>query len=205
MRIKILLANKIDDVKRGGPSVSVTMTKFSKNSLDMPPYRASELILIDIFLLKIPISIQIKSKSNANQIKSIFYSSFFLCFQGQPELCGNYHLIQSSFSFFVRLHGQPEPFGSCGLALLSSSVSMATLSCMLATTFSSLSFLFNSLSSHRFNLLWVASRCFLWSTVPDDCYFPLVLFWFSFLLFLVRVLQSVFLSSVLQPLKLCLH
>ena len=76
-----------------------------------------------------PISIQIKSKSNL-----IHFFSFFLCLQGQPELCGSYHLLQSCFSFFVhlhgqpfgsyhllqscfsffvRLHGQPEPFGSC--------------------------------------------------------------------------------------------
>ena len=77
-----------------------------------------------------PISIQIKSKSNPNH----FCSSFFLCLQGQPELCGSYHLLQSCFSFFVHLHGEPfssyhilqscfsffirlhgqtEPFGSC--------------------------------------------------------------------------------------------
>ena len=50
-----------------------------------------------------PISIQIKSKS-------IFFSSFFLCLQGQPELSGSYHLLQFFFSFFVHLHG--EPFSS---------------------------------------------------------------------------------------------
>ena len=51
---------------------------------------------------------------------------------------------------------------SC-LALLSSSVSTAKLSC--STTFSSLRFLSNSLSSPRFNLLKVAGRCFLWFSV----------------------------------------
>ena len=50
-------------------------------------------------------------------------------------------------------------------ALLSSSVSTANLSCSLSTTFSSFRFLSNSLSSPRFNLLRVASRCFLWFTV----------------------------------------
>ena len=46
------------------------------------------------------------------------------------------------------------------LVLLSSSVSTANPSCLPATTFSSLTFLFNSLSSPRFNLLRVARRCF---------------------------------------------
>ena len=106
-------------------------------------------------------------------------SSFFLCLQGQNEMCvpsspvllfllhpspepfGSYHLLQSCFSFFVRLHGQPESFGSytfSGLALLSSSIFTANLSCLLATTFSSLSFLSDSFSSPRFNLLKVARR-----------------------------------------------
>ena len=47
------------------------------------------------------------------------------------------------------------------LVLLSSSVSTANLSCLPATTFSSLRFLFNSLSSPDFNLLRVAKCCFL--------------------------------------------
>ena len=42
----------------------------------------------------------------------------------------------------------------------SSSVSTANLSGLPATTFSDLRFLFNSLSSARFNLLRVARRCF---------------------------------------------
>ena len=108
---------------------------------------------LEIFCLKTPISIQIKSKLYPNQIKSFFCSSFFLCLQGQPELCCSYHLPQSCFSFFIRLHGQPEPFGSyifSSLALLSCSVSTANLSCLLATTFSSLSFLSNSFSSPLF-------------------------------------------------------
>ena len=40
-----------------------------------------------------------------------FCSFSFLSLQGQPELCGSYHLFQSCFSFFVRLHGRHEPFG----------------------------------------------------------------------------------------------
>ena len=51
-------------------------------------------------------------KRNSYKIKSIsLCSSFFLCLQGQPELCGIYHLLQSCFSFIVGLHGQPEQFG----------------------------------------------------------------------------------------------
>ena len=51
------------------------------------------------------------------------------------------------------------------LVLLSSSVSTANLSCLPATTFSSLRFPFNSLSSPRFNLLRVARRCFSWFSI----------------------------------------
>ena len=50
------------------------------------------------------------------------------------------------------------------LVLLSSSVSTANLSCLLATTFSSLRFLFNSLSSPRY-ILRVARRCFSWFSI----------------------------------------
>ena len=59
------------------------------------------------------------------------------------------------------------------LALLSSSVSMANL----ATTFSSLSFLSISLSSPRFILLRVARRFFSWSSVADDLFFSCCSFW----------------------------
>ena len=96
--------------------------------------------------------------------------------QGQHELCGSYLLLQSCFSFFVRLHGQPEPFGSCSLALLSFSVSMANLSCLLETTFSRPRFLSNSLSSPCFNLLRVARHCFSWFSVSDDLFFPSCVF-----------------------------
>ena len=72
-------------------------------------------------------------------------------------------ILQSCFSFFVSLHGQPEPFGSCIILQSCSSFSTANLSCLLATTFSSLSFLSNSFSSPLFNLLRVARRCFAWS------------------------------------------
>ena len=56
------------------------------------------------------------------------------------------------------------------LVLLSSSVSTANLSCLLATTFSSL----RSTSPH-FNLLRVARRSFLYSSAYGDLFFPLVL------------------------------
>ena len=73
------------------------------------------------------------------------------------------------------------------LVLLSSSVSMANLSCSLATTFSSLRVLSNLLSSPRFNLLRVFRCCFLW---------------FSVFLFSHLILSLSFLC--LQSLKLCL-
>ena len=72
------------------------------------------------------------------------------------------------------------------LAFLSSSISMANLSSLVAV--SSLSFLSNSLSSPRFNLLRVARHYFLWSSVSFSLY----------------TFHSAFLSSVLQSLKLCL-
>ena len=53
---------------------------------------------------------------------------------------------------------------SC-LVVVSSSFSMANLSCLPVTTFSSLRFLFNSLSSPRFNLLRVARRSFSWFSI----------------------------------------
>ena len=40
----------------------------------------------------------------------LFFSSFLLRRQGQPELCGCYHLLQSCFSFYVCLHGELELF-----------------------------------------------------------------------------------------------
>ena len=56
------------------------------------------------------------------------------------------------------------------LVLLSSSDSTANLSCLLATTFSSL-----RSTSPRFNLLRVARRCFSYSSVSGDLFFPLSL------------------------------
>ena len=130
-------------------------------------------------------------------MQSIFFSSFFLCLQGQSELCGSYHLLQSCFSFFVRLCGQTEPFGSC--IILHSCSSLFFHLHGQPEVFVNLSFLSNSFSSPCFNLLKVSSRCFSLS-VSDDLSFPLVIFW----LYLFRVLSSAFLSSVLQSLKLCL-
>ena len=79
------------------------------------------------------------------------------------------------------LHGQPEPFGSC-IILQScssfSSVSMANLSYLRATTFYSLRLLSNSFTSPRFNLLRVARRCYsgflflIFASYPQP-FFPL--------------------------------
>ena len=117
--------------------------------------------------------------------------SFFVLLHGQPEPFGN-HLLQSCFSFFIHLHGQTEPFGSCIILQSFSSSSVSTTN--LATTFSSLIFLSSSFSSPCFNLLREAKRCFSWSSVSDDLFFSSCSFWFSFLLYLFRVLSSAFLS-----------
>ena len=73
-----------------------------------------------------------------NHIQSIFCSSFFLCLQGQSELYGSYH-----------------PFSS--LAVLSSSVSMANLSRLVAAFFSSLAFLSSSISMAKLSQLVAAT------------------------------------------------
>ena len=73
------------------------------------------------------------------------------------------------------------------LVLLSSSVSMANLSCFLATTFSSLRFLFNFTSLQSFE--------------SGQALFLVVIY---FLIFVSYPQSSAFLSSVLQSLKLCL-
>ena len=108
-------------------------------------------------------------------VATIFSSLAFLSSSvsnRQLEPFGSYHLLQSCFSFFVCLHGQTELFGSCIiLQSCSSFVSTANLRCLLVTTFSSLSFLSNSFSSPRFNLLRVVRRCFSWSSVSDDLFF----------------------------------
>ena len=75
-------------------------------------------------------------------------------------------ILQSSSSFFFRLHGQPEVF--------------ANLMCLLAINFSSLSFLYNSFSAPHFNLLRVARRCFWWSSVSDDLLFSSCTFLFLY-------------------------
>ena len=148
-----------------------------------------------------------KSNLNPNQIQIKSCSSFFPCLQGQPELCGatifsSLTFLSSSVSMANLRCLVAASFSS--LALFSSSISTANLTCLLVTTFSSLSFLFNSFSSPRFNLLRVARRCFSWSSASDDLFFPHAVSWFSFLLYLFRILSSAFLSSVLQCLKLCL-
>ena len=73
------------------------------------------------------------------------------------------------------------------LALLSSSVSTANLSCLLVTTFSSLRFLFNFTSLQSFE--------------SGQALFLVVIY---FLILASYSQSSAFLSSVLQSLKLCL-
>ena len=88
-------------------------------------------------------------------VATILYSLAFLsCSFSMANLS---RLVAASFSTF---------------AFLSSFVSTTNLSGLLATTLSSLRFLSNSLSSPRFNLLSVARRCLLCSTVSDDLFFP---------------------------------
>ena len=79
--------------------------------------------------------------------------------------CGAYVVRTSSLNakHSCQLFRIASSFSS--LVLLSSSVSTANLSCLPATTFSSLRLLFNSLSSPRFNLLRVARRCFSWFSI----------------------------------------
>ena len=88
----------------------------------------------------------------------IISNPFFSFLSSSVSMANLSHLVDTMFS---------------SLALHSSSVSTANL----ATTFSSLSFLSNSVSSHRFNLLRVARRCFSWSYVSDDLLFFSYSFW----------------------------
>ena len=126
------------------------------------------------------------SRANLSSVVSTIFSS--LAFLSSSISMANLSsLVGTSFSSF---------------AVLSFSLSTANQSCLLATSFSSLRFLSNSFSSPRFNLwewLDAVSRGLLFLTTFS---FPLVVFWFSFLLYLFRVLSSAFLSSVLQ--SLCL-
>ena len=100
---------------------------------------------------------------NKYKIKSIsLCSSFFLCLQGQPDLCGN--LFQSCF--------------------LSSSVSMANLSSLVCPSFSSFAVLSSSL--YTANQSCLARRCFSWSSVSDDLFF----YFCSFLVLLLALSYS---------------
>ena len=81
---------------------------------------------------------------------------------------GNYHLsslafLSSSISMANLSHLVAASFSS--LALLSSSVSTVNLSYLLVTTFSSLRLLSKLFWSPRFNILRVARHCFLWFSV----------------------------------------
>ena len=114
-------------------------------------------------------------------VATIFSSLAFL--SSSVSMANPSRLVAASFS---------------SLALLSSSsVSMANLSCLLETAFSSLSFLSNSISSPCFNLLRVARRCFLWSSVSDDLFFS------SCSVFLVLLLALSFSRLILSLSFLC--
>ena len=153
------------------------------------------------------VALALTSKASS---ESVIKAKWWNCQVCSPQvayqlLSGN-HLLQFCFSFFIRLHGQTELFGGCIILQSYSSFFFRFYGqhCD-ATTFSSLSFLSNSFSSQRFNLLSVARHCFSWSSGSDYPFsFPLVFFWFSFLLYLFRVLSSAYRSSVLQSLKLCM-
>ena len=84
-----------------------------------------------------------------------------------------------------QLFRKPAPFSS--LVLLSSSVSTAILSCLLATTFSSLRFHFNFTSFQSFE--------------SGKALFLVVIY---FLIFASYPQSSYFFPTVLQSLKLCL-
>ena len=57
---------------------------------------------------------------------------------------------------------------------------------------------------HHLASIFCGQSLFLLASVSDDVFFSSCSFWFSFLLYLIRVLSSAFLSSFLQSLKLCL-
>ena len=76
---------------------------------------------------------------------------------------GSYHLSSLAFlSSSISTANLSRLVAASFSSILSSSVSMVNLNCLLATTFSSLRLLSNSLSSPRFNLLRVSRGCFLW-------------------------------------------
>ena len=81
----------------------------------------------------------------------------------RPQAWSQLVILQSCFSFFVRPHGHPELLGNyhlLSLACLSSSVSMASLSGLVAALFSSLALLSSSIS--------MANLRFLLATLEDE-------------------------------------
>ena len=96
----------------------------------------------------------------------------------------SYHLLQSYFSFFVRLHGQTEPFGSC-IILQSCSSFFFCLHSQTEVFVYSPVFVFSP-TTIRFNPLRVARHSFSWSSVSDDNFFFSCNFWLSLLTYLFR-------------------
>ena len=142
--------------------------------------RASSFLETFLFF-KTHISIQIKSKSN-------FCSSFFLCLQGRPELCGSY-LLQSCCSFFDHLHGQPEPFRSYYLVQTCSSF-FTYLHGLVAASFSCLALL--SCSHHHASVFWE------WPGAVSSSLPFMTTFSFPLVVFLVILLALSFSRPVLS-------
>ena len=94
-------------------------------------------------------------RANISCVRATIFSS--LAFLSSSISMANLsRLVAASFSslcssFFFCLHGQPDPF-------------------LLATTSSSLRYLYNLFSSPRFNLLRVARRCFLSRSLYFLCF-----------------------------------
>ena len=71
---------------------------------------------------------------------------------------------------------------------------------VMATTFCTLSFLSNTFSSPRFNLLRVARHCFSWSSVSDDLFFSSCSFFVSLSVLSLILSLSFLCSSVSEVL-----
>ena len=105
-------------------------------------------------------------------LKSCF--SFFIHLHGQTEPFGSCIILQFFSSFFFRLHGQPELFASNHL---------------LQSYFS-----FQLIFIPHYNLLRWPGTVFGGLLFLKTFYFHLVVIWFSFLLYLFHVPSSAFFS-----------
>ena len=90
----------------------------------------------------------------------MLFSSFFLSLQGKPELCGSYHILQSCFlssSVSVANLSHLVATNCSCLPFLSSSVSMTILSSLVTASFSSLALLSSSVSTANLRCLLVTT------------------------------------------------